>query len=319
MQPAFANVLPFPAPPVPADPNVADVVRDYLKLGEKSPERRARPHFREKERILRLFVATHGHFRIDEIKAIHLESWLEAMPVAGTTKVNRNRMVQTAFNWAAKKGLIARNPVRDVDVGDSAVRRNLTDAEYEQAFAACPPHFRDELTFLRLSGARPGEMANADWSDVTIDDASLTGDVLLDEHKTADKTGKPRIVAFGRELAERLLERRRRFFPGLQNGPIFLNSHGKRWTIGAWGRVWRKIRRKAGLPADAFLYGVRHAFGTRLVKAGVPMRTIAHLMGHASVQTTERNYDHAGQDRQWLREQAKAVEGLFGPDPKALS
>lgn len=52
------------------------------------------------------------------------------------------------------------------------------------------------------------------------------------------------------------------------------------------------------------LHSLRHTYGAHLVMAGVPLRTVQVLMGHASFKTTER-YAHVGKDH--LRDQAKLV------------
>ena len=52
------------------------------------------------------------------------------------------------------------------------------------------------------------------------------------------------------------------------------------------------------------LHSLRHTYGAHLVMAGVPLRTVQVLMGHASFSTTER-YAHVGKDH--LQEQAKLI------------
>lgn len=52
------------------------------------------------------------------------------------------------------------------------------------------------------------------------------------------------------------------------------------------------------------LHSLRHTYAAHLVMAGVPLRTLQVLMGHASFKTTER-YAHIGEDH--LREQARLV------------
>lgn len=52
------------------------------------------------------------------------------------------------------------------------------------------------------------------------------------------------------------------------------------------------------------LHSLRHTYGAHLVMAGVPIRTVQILMGHASIKTTER-YAHLGKDH--LREQARLI------------
>lgn len=52
------------------------------------------------------------------------------------------------------------------------------------------------------------------------------------------------------------------------------------------------------------LHSLRHTYAAHLVMAGVPLRTLQVLMGHASFKTTER-YAHIGEDH--LRDQARLV------------
>lgn len=52
------------------------------------------------------------------------------------------------------------------------------------------------------------------------------------------------------------------------------------------------------------LHSLRHTYAAHLVMAGVPLRTLQVLMGHASFATTER-YAHIGEDH--LRDKAKLV------------
>lgn len=52
------------------------------------------------------------------------------------------------------------------------------------------------------------------------------------------------------------------------------------------------------------LHSLRHTYAAHLVMAGVPLRTVQVLMGHASFKTTER-YAHLGKDH--LRDKARLV------------
>lgn len=60
----------------------------------------------------------------------------------------------------------------------------------------------------------------------------------------------------------------------------------------------------ASLKLAGSLHSLRHTYAAHLVMAGVPLRTLQVLMGHASFTTTER-YAHIGEDH--LRAQAKLV------------
>jgi integrase len=75
-------------------------------------------------------------------------------------------------------------------------------------------------------------------------------------------------------------------------------------------RRYRKVLKAAGLDQSHNLHGLRHSFGTRMVGAGVPMRTLQEWMGHRDISTTERYADYAPrQHESALMEQAWGARG----------
>lgn len=73
-------------------------------------------------------------------------------------------------------------------------------------------------------------------------------------------------------------------------------------TLPSLSRAFLKDCAALGLAGS--LHSLRHSYGAHLVMAGVPLRTLQVLMGHASYKTTER-YAHIGADH--LRDQARLV------------
>jgi integrase len=141
------------------------------------------------------------------------------------------------------------------------------------------PEFRLIYTGLLQCGARPGELCRAQISDVDW----AKGRITLAEHKTARKTGKPRVIPIGKNFGRTLHEA----IDHRQAGPIFRTPRGSAWTVGNLSGTHRRLRNAAGLPKDLVLYLARHRFGTEALRAGVPLKDVSELMGHASVTTTE--------------------------------
>jgi len=71
---------------------------------------------------------------------------------------------------------------------------------------------------------------------------------------------------------------------------IFVTQTGRPWTIHNFQHAFRKAYRKAGLePCSP--YTLRHTFASRLIMAGVDLRTVQELLGHKDIKMTMR-YTH---------------------------
>jgi integrase len=88
--------------------------------------------------------------------------------------------------------LVDRNPFAKLRCGRGHPerRRPMTDEQFQTLLRGSDARFRRFLIFLKFTGCRPGEAASMRWADVRFDEAS----VVLREHKTARKTGRPRVI-----------------------------------------------------------------------------------------------------------------------------
>ena len=69
---------------------------------------------------------------------------------------------------------------------------------------------------------------------------------------------------------------------------------------------YERALKRAKVRAVRF-HDLRHAFGTRMAAAGVPMRTLQEWMGHRDFKTTLIYADYAPSENE-----AKLVEAAFG-------
>jgi integrase/recombinase XerD len=131
------------------------------------------------------------------------------------------------------------------------------------------------------AGLRVGEVVRLKVSD--IDSKRMTIRV------TAGKGAKDRDTLLSMNALEVLREYFRVFkpkdwlFPGEDR-----NDHLTKRTA---ERIFTEAKQKAGILKPATFHTLRHSFATHLLEDGTDMRYIQELLGHGSIETTER-YTH---------------------------
>ncbi len=238
--------------------------------------------YADRESVLRSFVAEFGSTLVAEAKAFQLQTWIESRDSWASNWTRRRvaATIRTAFRWAVSLGMTDRNPFTGVTFARGERGYPVEPSQFQTMLRQSTAIFRRVLVFIRYTGCRPGEMASVRWSDIDY----ARGCISLAKHKTAKRTGKPRVIVLHPVVVKLLLWIRRHDPHPVQ---VFVNTRGGPWkpTTISW-RV-KQIRLAADIPPDATLYCCRHAFGTQGVLSGVDLMTLAALMGHASIATTQ--------------------------------
>jgi integrase/recombinase XerC len=109
------------------------------------------------------------------------------------------------------------------------------------------------------------------------------------------KGSKERIVPVGRLAAEaisRYLDERKRKYGAYRSGdPLFVGAKGKRIHTRQVQRFVLEACRRAGDSRMMGPHALRHSFATHMLEAGADLLSIAEMLGHASLSTTQK-YTH---------------------------
>jgi site-specific recombinase XerD len=153
-------------------------------------------------------------------------------------------------------------------------------------------------------GLRLSELVNLEVRD--IDSARMVVHVRL------GKGQKDRLVP----LSRRLLEELRHYWRRCRPAPWLFPGHkpDQPLTDGGVQRLFRRVKRKAGLSKRCSMHTLRHSYATHLLEAGVDLRTLQALLGHGSLETTAR-YVHISTQR--LQQVPGLLELLVVPQPPA--
>lgn len=220
---------------------------------------------------------------LDKISHADALRWhAELTRSAGPGAANRAmEILKAAFNKAERWGYIPEhsNPFNGVKRNRKRkIERFLSADEMARlgealAKARCDfPLQSAAVTLLALTGCRRGEIIHLKWSEVKGRRLKLTD----------SKTG-PRLVWLGTEAQAVLagLQRKRgedRVFP-FEGEPE-----------SAIAGFWRQLRRRASLE-DVRLHDLRHNFASYAARSSETLPMIGKLLGHASVNSTQR-YAH---------------------------
>ncbi|MGF6899374.1 tyrosine-type recombinase/integrase [Paraburkholderia sp. GAS348] len=232
-----------------------------------------------------------GLLDLSKLRAFEVEGWRNAQLDAddpddeesynrAKDSANRNlASLKAALNYAKKCQLVSSDSGwKGVNkFSDVGARRNglLTVEQRRALLAAMPGDLRSLSTALLHTGARPGEIANANAADYDRN----TGRLWLD-----GKTGR-REVPLSSVARAFFAEQAR---DKIGNAPLLTNAFAGRWTAAQWGKAFREARDAAGLP-DAVLYCMRHTYISEAIAQGIDVFTVATLTG-TSVAIIQSNY-----------------------------
>lgn len=161
-------------------------------------------------------------------------------------------------------------------------------------------------TLAVMVGARRGELLALRWEDVDLRSGRITiGRTIRRDAAGAWFMGEltksggkrsfqlpARCVAALTEHRRRQLERRLSASVWVDSGAVFDTGNGEHWRQpSVIGHRWRQERERLGLPAMR-PHDLRHTSATHMIRSGVPIPTVAHILGHSNPATTMRVYSH---------------------------
>ena len=190
-------------------------------------------------------------------------------------------MLKAILGHAVRDGYLPVNPVNGVKVPRENHRRDriLTASEYIRLLKNVSdraPHMRPILVLAYETGMRRGEILGLRWKDLQ----RRPGFVYLPD----TKNGASRWVPLNGEAREVLRAWPRRVDTDL----VFVGPNGK--PITTIKTAWKTLCGKARVE-DIRFHDVRHTFTTRMLEAGVDIRSIMAITGHKSTSMFQR-YSH---------------------------
>ena len=228
------------------------------------------------------------------------------------TVKNIRGVLSSAYEYALENRYVNENPVLRSRMPSfpHSIKKDVNAQQVRKLLLYAKEHESHIYIFLLLAlytGLRKGELLALTWDDVDYDkkllrvNKSRTGsrkDVTM-QITTPKTASSNRKIPLNDTVLEALKEEKQRqedYAKLLGNG--YDKSHnfivrtvlGKPYVnLSAINRVVNRLTENAGLP-HCTIHGFRHSVASILDDNGVPIQDISVLLGHESVQTTERIY-----------------------------
>ena len=206
--------------------------------------------------------------------------------------------VRSCSRYMVREGLISFNPCDGIPVPRAGRKTprflNLDEvnALLETPAGRRPIDLRDLTLWeiLYTSGIRVSELAGLSLSDWNHEGRTV---------RVMGKGSRERVVPLGRQAVERMetyLRATDRWPPARDRSPVFLSTRGTRLTVRSIQKRLEKRLRACGLNNRISPHVLRHTFATHLLDSGADIRSIQEMLGHVSLETTQR-YTHVTLER----------------------
>jgi len=214
------------------------------------------------------------------------------------------------LKYAVECGYFTRVPKMAPIRIDEPPTMPLTEREYEKLLAAVPRVFGNG----RSDRVR-GVIQTMRWSGLAVRDAATLKRVELEYDEQKDiyritvarqKTGVHVSVPIPKHIAKELLGVNPPESEYLFWAPHAAGVTSEEYTGHNRSQEISRVFTEAGIPSDGHMRGhrLRDTFAADLLEKGVPLEEVSKLLGHESIQTTERHY------AKWVRGRQDRLDAL---------
>ncbi|MFO1042221.1 MAG: site-specific integrase [Planctomycetaceae bacterium] len=241
--------------------------------------------------------------KLSVLSTIHVQSLISSLEKAEIGQETRryvHQVLRTAFNVAVDWDLIGRNPCDKMAV-PKVIRREIAPLEGEQCQAlltASLTHRLHALFVLAIAaGMRQGELFG-----LQRDDIDLQTGVVTVRHSLEEIAGKLRLKSPKSKSGRRQITLPPIAIAALQSyqdlhaiegEAFFTDTEGKFLRKSNFERrVWKPIRKAAGIPESVTFHDLRHTSASMLIRANVHAKVIQERLGHSTIKLTMDTYGH---------------------------
>jgi len=192
------------------------------------------------------------------------------------------KFYRSLFTYATEEKYCDVSPmtkVKELKHKAQAKRDFYSDEQLENIWKVVDPHWRNCLEFLALTGLRKGEMINLTWDRVLLSPPNPQITVTSSEDWET-KTGNSRIVPLPERAVDILNSEK-----GRHSKYVFTGTTQKRIHPDEPYHALKTALDQLGLNGN--VHKLRHTYASKLTMNNVDLTTVAELLGHTDIKTTQ--------------------------------
>jgi integrase/recombinase XerD len=248
--------------------------------------RRMNEHFKNKGRVFLILITP------DNLMEFR-HTW-KMSPRTASKHIER---VKTFFRFAHDFGWIKSNPAKPIaaPIVEESESVPITEDQVEILLPGCYSYDGDGQRLKALSLLLL-------WSGLRIGDASTIGREKITKDKDewnvelrTAKTGTEVVCPIPDDVAEAVLNQ-----PGKH--PFWTGNSNAEDCAATWRKAFARLFKQVGI--DGHIHQFRHTFAKRLLQKGVPIEMVSQMLGHASIEVTQRHYN------KWVAERQRNMKAV---------
>ena len=269
-----------------------DAFLDYLRLERNYSVKTIVSYRTDLLEFEEYFKKVDAELDFTRVDADIVRNWMVSLMDDGRTATTVNRKLSSLrsfYRFLLKRKVVSVDPMVKVVgpkkkkplpsfVREKDMDRLLDESLYDEGFEGCRD--RAILEMFYATGMRRSELIGLDVADVDLS-AKLI--------KVTGKRNKQRLIPFGDELAEGLLEyikvRNETLLQGAE--AFFVLKNGERMYPEAVYRLVRRYLSGVVTLKKRSPHVLRHTFATAMLNGKAELRAVKELLGHESLATTE--------------------------------
>lgn len=271
---------------------LTDSFLDYLRYERNYSEKTVLAYGEDISQLREFAQERIEKFDPAEVKPELVREWIVSLMDQGYTSTSVNRKLSSLrsfYKYLLRQGEVSVDPLRKITgpknkkplpsfLKESEMNKLLDDTDFGEGFKGCRDRLIIEMFYA--TGMRLSELVGLDDKDVDFS-ASLL--------KVTGKRNKQRLIPFGDELKETMLEYvdiRNEMISG-RSDAFFVRENGERlYKNLVYNLVKRNLSKVVTLKKRS-PHVLRHTFATTMLNNDAELGAVKEFLGHSSLATTE--------------------------------